>query len=188
MSKLKQQFQTVNQLLFSPETGQTYRQALGLTGQLLREIAQLVWLVLCFMFLITFWGGRYAGQASYNLRQWYGNLDAQQRQNIVGSLVGSVQAAIGGEATPGESSGRSLIELAKSQLGITQDPPALQPIPTVPTVTVDATAADEERPEVTEDITAAEPESTPEPEPAPATVQAEASPTPDGERGNESLG
>ncbi|MEM8639749.1 MAG: hypothetical protein AAGG51_13170 [Cyanobacteria bacterium P01_G01_bin.54] len=168
MSKLKQQFQTVNQLLFSLETGQTYLQALQLSWQIVREVAQLVWLVLCFMFLITFWGGRYVGQASYNLKDWYTHLDSQQRQNILGSLVDSLQTAISGKSTSGETSSRSLIELAKSQLGITQDPPALQSIPAVPTVTVAATAAEEENP------AAAEPEAS-----APTGIPTDTPPTTD---------
>ncbi|NEO85316.1 MAG: hypothetical protein F6J87_13865 [Spirulina sp. SIO3F2] len=144
MSKLKQQFKTVNQLLFSPETGQTYRQAVQLSGKILREFAQLIWLVLCFMLLISFWGGRYAGQASYNLRQWYTNLDSQERQDLLSVVWGSLQALVVGNPDSGETSSGSLIDLAKSQLGITQDPPALQPIPS--TVTVDATTAEDENP------------------------------------------
>ena len=51
MDKIKQQANTVSQLVFSAETGETYKKALGLTWDIVRETGILIWLVICLVFV-----------------------------------------------------------------------------------------------------------------------------------------
>jgi hypothetical protein len=129
MDKLKKQATTVSNLLFSTDTRQVYTRALTLTWDILRETAVFLWLVVCSVFLLIFWGGNYAKQAGQNVRNWYANLDAEQRKNVFAAAWGSLQQIAGGG-----SSSRSLVDIAKAQLGISADPPALQAIPPAPPV------------------------------------------------------
>ena len=136
MNKLKQQFTKISTLLFSTETGKTYGSAIKFTWDILRETARLLWLLLCFIFLIFFWGGGYATQAGRNLRVWYADLDDDRRNNLLASAWGSLQQVFKGSPSE-EGSSRSpvsLVHLAKSQLGIVSDPPALKAIPPAPIV------------------------------------------------------
>lgn len=132
MEKLKLQFATVSGLLFSGETRETYAQAIALTWSIIREIVNLLWLMFCSLFLVFFWGGNYARQAGKNLRIWYSDMDEDQKKNLIGAAAGTVQQSIGLSL----SGSPSLVELAKSQLDIKNDPPALQAIPAAPKIEV----------------------------------------------------
>lgn len=134
MDKLKQKFSTVIALLFSSETRQTYGRAIALTWDILRETTLLLWLLFCSVFLVFFWGANYIQQANQNIKTWYADLDESQRQNVVGTAFASLQNSVG-------FSLGSSVELAKSQLDITSDPPALPAFPAAPAIA---------KPEITE--------------------------------------
>ncbi len=132
MEKLKSQFATVSKLLFSAETRQTYGQAIALTVSIIRELLSLSWLLFCSIFLIFFWGGNYARQAGQNVRNWYSDMDEEQKKNVVGAAAGTLKESIGGSMN--DSPSLSLVEIAKSQLDIKNDPPALKALPSAPKV------------------------------------------------------
>lgn len=132
MEKLKAKFAHISHLLFSEETRQTYIQAISLTWTIIRELFTFLWLLFCSTFLIFFWGGNYAYQAGKNLRIWYADMDENQKKNMVGSVAGTVKQSFGFSLgnTP------SFVEMAKSQLDIENDPPALKALPAAPKVIV----------------------------------------------------
>jgi hypothetical protein len=127
MDKLKQKFSTVIALLFSSETRQTYGRAIALTWDILRETTLFLWLLFCSVFLVFFWGANYVQQANKNIKTWYAELDESQRQNVVGTAFASLQNSVG-------FSLGSSVELAKAQLDIKADPPALPAFPAAPAI------------------------------------------------------
>lgn len=166
MNRLKQQLSLVGELLFTPETRDTYSKALSLTGKLLKEILTLLWMIFCLVFLIFFWAGQYVRQITYNTKVWYQNQENQHSENRFADLSKSLLEV-------GSSGSRYVIGQAKQQLGIQGDPkpiPAIAPVPTVNAETVKDTDEDEDEPEETspEPEPEDEPEATsPEPEPEP---------------------
>ena len=155
MEKLKSQFSTVSKLLFSEETRQTYSQAIALTLSIVRELLSLSWLLFCSIFLIFFWGGNYARQAGQNIRTWYSDMDEEQKKNIVGSAAGTLKESLGGSLSTSSSS-LSLVDIAKSQLDIKSDPPALKALPSAPKVEKKDVVEDDEVGNLENDKLAAE--------------------------------
>lgn len=126
MKKLKLKFQVLYQLLFSEETREIYIKAISVTWDILREFFSLIWLLFCSIFLVFFWGGNYSYQAVKNVQSWYSDMDEAQKKNIIGSAAGTLKQSLG--KSP------SLVEIAKSQLDIENDPPALKALPAAPKV------------------------------------------------------
>ena len=55
MDRIQTQASELWDLLFAKETANTYQSALSLTGDILKESAQLVWLVICSFFVFGAW-------------------------------------------------------------------------------------------------------------------------------------
>ena len=178
MNRLKQQFSRVSELLFNPETRNTYSKALSLTGTLLKEIFTLLWMIFCLVFLIFFWAGQYVRQITYNTKVWYQNQENQHSENRFADFSKSLLDV-------GSSSSRYVITQAKQQLGIQSDPkpiPAIAPVATVNAETVLDTDPDDDEPEATSPEPEPEPEATsPEPEPEPEVEATPPEPEPEPE-------
>lgn len=132
MNKLKTQFATVSELLFSGETRQTYAQAFSLTGSIIKETLTLFWMVFCLVFLIFVWGWQYAQQIGRNVKVWYHNQERHDSEHLFQQFSHAFLEA-------GTSGTTFAITQAKEQLGIQNDPkpiPAIQPIATVQAETI----------------------------------------------------
>lgn len=155
MQKLKTQFATVGELLFSSDTRDTYAKTLSLTGSIVKETLTLFWMVFCLVFLIFVWGWQYAQQIGRNAKIWYENQERRDSEHLFGEFSKAF-------LTAGTSGTTFAIAQAKDQLGIQNDP---KPIPTVqPIATVTAEAVTESAP--------------PQPEPPAATAEPEVASAP----------
>lgn len=121
MNKIQDQIAKVWHLLFSQETGETYRNAIFLTGEIIKETIKLVWLFACLGFLFLTWGWMYSVIAGRNLRTWYNSIEDRSTDRVLGE-AGRVLLLAG-------STGATLaVTQAKSQLGIENDPKPIEAI------------------------------------------------------------
>lgn len=134
MDRIKDQSNKVGQLLFSADTGTTYRQALTLTWAIIREIGVLLWLVICLVLV----GGEWLWQTAIRLgqqgRSWYEDLKTPKAKppksaSAIGqSILTSLNTGTG-----------AILYQAKQQLGM-DALPAASPSPQAAPQT--STAAD----------------------------------------------
>ncbi|MGF1461036.1 MAG: hypothetical protein ACFBSG_18655 [Leptolyngbyaceae cyanobacterium] len=122
MEKIKAQTGKVGELLFSADTGATYKKTVALTWAIIRETGILLWLVVCLMFVggEWFWYRSIAlGQAA---RSWYEGLSqpSEEAPKTASEIGQSAASAI---ATATET----LLYQAKQQLGIEVEPPTSKP-------------------------------------------------------------
>jgi hypothetical protein len=147
-SKVQDQANKVKESLFSPATAETYSTAIALTWNILKETAQLLWLVLCLGLVFGDWFWKKSYQTGQSARTW-----VDQRQHAAANGEGASESSppITEAITTGEfwsNTGKSLLEAgktattlaltnAKKQLGIevteaeskptTATPPAVKP-------------------------------------------------------------
>lgn len=57
-------------LLFADETAATYQNTLNLTGTILKEIAQLIWLIICSAFVFGAWFADTSVRSGKSIRDW----------------------------------------------------------------------------------------------------------------------
>jgi len=76
MDQIQLQASKLWDLLFSDETSETYQSALNLTGNILKEAAQLIWLIICSVFVFGAWFGDASMKTGNGLRSWI-----EQQQN-----------------------------------------------------------------------------------------------------------
>lgn len=155
MERIQSQAARLWQLIFASETAATYQKALGLTWDILRESAQLIWLVLCLVLVLGAWLYDTAIQTGRDLRNWYDQL-GQTADAEDGSVVNSTGKAL---LEAGQTSAGFLLSQAREQLGI--DPPPKPPkaiaaqqtkaappaAPAAPATTTSAAPAKAEAPE-----------------------------------------
>ncbi len=100
MDRIQTQSSELWDIVFSDETAATYQKALNLTGTILKETAQLVWLVICSFFVFGAWFGDTSVKAGKNIRNW---VDQQ-------SSGGSTLTA----KTPVAEKGKSLLDTGRT--------------------------------------------------------------------------
>lgn len=125
MDKIKQQANTVSQLVFSPDTGQTYKKTLLLTWNILRETGILIWLVICLVFVGGEWFYRNSVQLGRSARNWYNNLGETEGKSEAEAATSTGEALL----TSVQSGTAYLLSRARQQLGI----PDPEPAPEAPT-------------------------------------------------------
>ncbi len=113
MDRVKSQAAVVSQLLFDPKTAGTYKDALTLTGKIIKEVALLAWLVICSVLVFAAWFSDTAIGAGRNTREWW---QTQQGE----ALDGNQAAAATGQALldVGQNSANFLLDKAREQLGL----------------------------------------------------------------------
>ncbi|HEY9761318.1 MAG TPA: hypothetical protein V6D07_02270, partial [Trichocoleus sp.] len=131
MDRIKEQSNKVSQLVFAPETGDTYKKTLALTWDILRETGLLVWLVICLVFVGTDWFWNNSIKLGRNARAWYNNLGSEPagtEQSLTEKSQSLLEVAQSGAAY--------LLVQARQQLGMPQPTPEVvaAPTPTVPKV------------------------------------------------------
>ena len=120
MDLIQKQASELWELIFSEETGATYQDALNLTGNILKETAQLLWLIICSVFVFGAWLGDTSMNAGNSVRSWIDNQG---------------NPAVAADKKPIAETGKSLLETGRSgiaylldqareQLGLEPAPPA----------------------------------------------------------------
>lgn len=128
MDKIKGQAAKVGELVFASETGAAYQKTLGLTWNILRETAILLWLVVCLLFVGVEWFWQTATTLGKKARSWYETLSqpSPQEEKSFGEIGQSLWDTV-------QSGAAVLLYQAKQQLGIDAEPPAPPaPKPTPP--------------------------------------------------------
>lgn len=140
MDRIQVQASKLWELLFSDETAQTYQTTLNLTGTILKETAQLIWLIICSVFVFGAWVSDTSVKTGNNLRTW---IDEQGAPSTAAATDPNTLADTGKNLL---DSGRTwltdLLSQAREQLGLEPLPstpvkkkieprPAAQPKPTV---------------------------------------------------------
>ncbi|NER80045.1 MAG: hypothetical protein F6K42_10765 [Leptolyngbya sp. SIO1D8] len=124
MDKIKEQSSKVSKLVFSGETGSTYRKTLILTWDILWETGILIWLTVCLLFVGAEWFWKTSIALGLKARGWYESTkESKAEEPKSASEVGqSVLTAL-------NSGTETLVYQAKKQLGIDAEPPAPKPSP-----------------------------------------------------------
>ncbi|ESA33101.1 hypothetical protein N836_23860 [Leptolyngbya sp. Heron Island J] len=114
MDRVKSQAAVVSQLLFDPKTAGAYKDALTLTGKIIKEVALLVWLVICSVLVFAAWFSDTAIGAGRSTREWW---QAQQQGEAVD---GNQAAAATGQALldVSQNGANFLLDKAREQLGL----------------------------------------------------------------------
>ncbi|MBE9076166.1 hypothetical protein IQ241_02460 [Romeria aff. gracilis LEGE 07310] len=121
MDRIQAQAAKLWELLFAPETAKIYQKMLALTWDILRESAQLIWLIICFVFVFGAWASETVLQTSYGLRNW---VEAQTSDRGSTSLPAMGKALLVGS----QNGAAHLLDHARGQLGIERPIPAVRMI------------------------------------------------------------
>ncbi len=114
MDRVKSQAAVVSQLLFDPKTGSAYKDVLVLTGQIIKETAFLIWLLICSVFVFAAWFGDVAIGAGRKARTWW-----QTQQSDTTEDGNQAAAATGKALLDVSQNGASfLLDKAREQLGL----------------------------------------------------------------------
>ena len=73
MDRIQVQASKLWDLLFDDETAETYQKTLNLTGTILKEFAQLIWLTLISVFVFGAWFSDTSVKAGKSIRDWVDN-------------------------------------------------------------------------------------------------------------------
>ncbi len=123
MDRIQTQASKIWDLLFANETAATYQKALNLTGTFLTELAQLVWLIVCSVFVFGAWVGDASMKAGQSIREW---VDRQSSGAVKPASQKSVTAAGKSLLDTGRDGAAYLLAQAREQLGLESAPPASQ--------------------------------------------------------------
>ena len=115
MDRVKSQAAVVSQLLFDPKTAGAYKDALTLTGKIIKEVALLVWLVICSVLVFGAWFSDTAIGAGRSARAWW-----QAQQQGGEAVDGNQAAAATGQALldASQNGANFLLDKAREQLGL----------------------------------------------------------------------
>ncbi len=118
MDRIQAQSSKLWDLLFSNETAATYQESLNLTGTILTELAQLIWLVICSVFVFGAWFGDASVRTGQGIRSWI------ERQSSGASSATDVKPVAAGKSLldTGRSGAAYLLAQARQQLGLDPNP------------------------------------------------------------------
>lgn len=121
MDRIQLQASKLWDLLFSDETAETYQTALNLTGTILKESAQLIWLIICSVFVFGAWFGDASVKTGNSLRTW---IDEQGTPSAA-SATDTTSMADKGKSLldSGRQGAAYLLSQAREQLGLEAMPP-----------------------------------------------------------------
>jgi hypothetical protein len=114
MNELRTQTTKVIELLTSPATATTFRDAFSLVWQIIREVGQLLWLVICLGLVFVEWLWKTGYNGGWKTRNWVNNLDQPNTEQIFNETGKSLF-----EVT--KASAAKVVASAKEQLGIEDD-------------------------------------------------------------------
>ena len=125
MDRIQTQASKLWDILFDEETAQTYQTALSLTGDILKESAQLIWLVLCSFFVFGAWFGDASMKTGKGVRDWVDQKDAVL-PNPDAPKVGASQKGKSLLDSSRESAA-NLLAKAREELGLDPNAPLAAP-------------------------------------------------------------
>ena len=122
MDQIQLQGSKVLELFLSKETRETYQEALTLTGTLLKELAQLIWLTISSAFVFGAWVGDASMKTGNGLRGW---IEQQQNPSLVPAEDKMPLAEKGKDLlATGRTGLDNLLNNARGQLGLEPVEPA----------------------------------------------------------------
>jgi hypothetical protein len=101
--------------LFADETAETYQNALTLTGTLIKESAQLIWLIICSVFVFGAWFSDTSVKTGKGIRTW---VDQQGSETSAPADSTSLADQSKSLLDMGRTSISYLLNQAREQLGI----------------------------------------------------------------------
>ena len=115
MDRIQTQASELWDIIFSEETAATYQKALNLTGTILKEAAQLVWLIICSFFVFGAWVGDTSVRAGQSIRTW-----VDQQGSPSGASTGNPSVAEKGKSLldTGRVGIAYLLDQAREQVGM----------------------------------------------------------------------
>ena len=117
-SQISSQANKLWQVITAPNTAEIYRQALAVTGKILKEASVLVWLVFCLVLVAFDWfWGRSIGLGQ-KARAWVNRFDSNNKNEMASQIGQSL-------AINSQSSLEYLVRQAREQLGLPTKPPTL---------------------------------------------------------------
>ena len=143
MDQIQLQASKLWDLLFSEATAETYQNALNLTGKIIKETGQLLWLIICSVFVFGAWVGDTSMKTGNDVRTW-----VEQQSNPESTAVEKKPIAETGKELL--ASGRTgvdyLLNQAREQLGLEPVEPAPVRKPAFKTAKASKTVATEPAP------------------------------------------
>lgn len=139
MDRIQIQASKLWDLLFSEETATTYQNTLNLTGTILKESAQLIWLIICSVFVFGAWFSDTTVKTGNSLRTWI-----DEQSNPSASTTEKKDLAATGKSLleSGRTSAAYLLAQAREQLGLEPEPePAKKKTELKPAASVQPSAA-----------------------------------------------
>ncbi|MEM9484125.1 MAG: hypothetical protein AAGA83_10590 [Cyanobacteria bacterium P01_F01_bin.116] len=130
MDRVKSQAAVVSQLLFDAKTADAYKNVFALTGRILKEVALLVWLIICSMLVFGAWFSDFAINSGKKSREWW---HAQQSDTNEVQDGNQAAAATGKALLDASQNGAYfLLDKAREQLGLEKlDRPVKASVPEV---------------------------------------------------------
>ncbi len=128
MDRIQVQASELWDLLFADETAETYQKSLNLTGTILKEFAQLIWLIICSVFVFGAWFSDTSVRAGKSIREW---IDDSSSEMSVPTDSPTASKAVAEKGKSLLDTGRTgiayLLNQAREQLGIEpQKMPAIE--------------------------------------------------------------
>ncbi len=122
MDRIQIQASKLWDLLFADETAATYQNTLTLTGTLIKESAQLIWLIICSVFVFGAWFSDTSVKTGKGIRTW---IDQQGTESADVADQTSVADTSKNILDTGRTGISYLLNQAREQLGIeVEEPPA----------------------------------------------------------------
>ena len=124
MDRIQVQASELWDLLFADETAEIYQKALNLTGTILKEFAQLIWLIICSVFVFGAWFSDTSVRAGKSIREW-----VEQSSDEISVPTDSKAVAEKGKSLldTGRTGIAYLLNQAREQLGIDpQEMPSIE--------------------------------------------------------------
>jgi len=132
MERIKNQANTLWQLLTAPSTANAYQQAIALTWSILKETAQLLLYVFFLTVVLGEWFYRTATNAGRNTRTWIETLQNQPAPTETKDPSQLLQDTGKSLLAAGQSSLTQVLNTAREQLGIEAPPAAVAKAPVSP--------------------------------------------------------
>lgn len=141
MDRIQTQASKLWDTLFDDETAKTYQEALNLTGNILKESAQLIWLVVCSFFVFGAWFSDASMKTGRSVRDWVDNKDAAIAPSPETAKIAAKQKGKSLLETSRESA-TALLAKAREELGLDPNAPLATPRKDSPVAKLVAPSAD----------------------------------------------
>ncbi|MGC1526428.1 MAG: hypothetical protein WA783_10285 [Phormidesmis sp.] len=156
MDQIQSQASKLLELLFSDETAATYQKTLNLTGTLLKETAQLIWLIICSAFVFGAWVSDTSVKLGSSLRNW---IDQQSSPSLAPAEKKPLSATGKSLLDQGKTAADYLLNQAREQLGLepVTPTPGVKAVPAKSSMTEPAATQSFPTPQASPQTSSAEP-------------------------------